>query len=120
MRDHNYKLPLGGVAGLETSYRNRSKMLGYDVSLTEHALASLATQQLNAGKLQDRVKTYRRAIELFPKSADMYDRLGDALAAGGDIENARTNVSIAVRLSETANDGRANEYRKHLESITRR
>ena len=116
-RDRNFKIPVGGIAGLELDYANRSKLLGYEIPLSQQAVISLGSQQLYAGKLHDSLETFTRAAQLFPKSPDILDQLASTQVRTGDLKGARANFVAAIRLASQANDPKEIEYNQHLSAL---
>ncbi|RYZ35556.1 MAG: serine hydrolase, partial [Myxococcaceae bacterium] len=68
----------------------------YDFS--ERQLNSLGYQLLRTGRAADAVEIFKLNVELFPKSGNVHDSLGEAYLAVGDKEQARVNYRKAVEL----------------------
>ncbi len=65
-----------------------------------------------------------RAIEIFefnvknyPRSANVYDSLGEALEADGQLEKARRNYELAVEKGEENSDLNLSFFKQHLENL---
>ena len=63
------------------------------------------------------VALFRRNVELYPESANVYDSLGDALLARGDKAGARMQFAKAVELAEKTGHSVLSESRRKLEML---
>lgn len=84
----------------------------YDVALrldpapsAEH-LSNLGLALAWSGRASDAVTRLRQALAVSPDVAWIHENLGYVLASTGDLEGARTELEIAVRLDPTAERAR--------------
>jgi predicted alpha/beta superfamily hydrolase len=63
------------------------------------------------------VALFRRNVELYPESANVYDSLGDALLAKGDKTGARAQFARAVEIGEKTGHPVLPESRRKLEAL---
>jgi len=68
---------------------------------------------LQQGKTKEAVEVLKLNVEWYPKSANVYDSYGEALAAAGDIENAILNYKKSIELNPNNDAGK--EMLKKLE-----
>ena len=61
---------------------------------------------------------FRRNVELYPLSANVYDSLADAQEAAGKPELASQNVQKAVEIATQAGDPLLPDFKKHLDRLT--
>jgi len=116
-RDMQTGLPVGGLAGVEKHYRELSDRYGFPVS-AEQGINSLGYALLGRNKASEAVIAFKRNVELYPKSANVYDSLADGLEAAGQAEPAMQNVQKAVAVGTDSSDPLLPEFKKHLERLT--
>src|SRR5262249_41970774 len=96
-RDPKTGMPIGGLARVEQHYRELSERYGFKVS-AEKGINSLGYRLLGDKKVADAMTAFRRNVELYPQSANVYDSLADGLEAEGKPELAIENTQKAVEL----------------------
>jgi hypothetical protein len=74
----------------------------------ETDFSSLGYALLNRGKVKESMAVFRLGVETYPRSANLYDSLGEACVAAGDVKNAIKNYETSLRL----NPGNANAKEK--------
>ncbi|RKH67482.1 serine hydrolase [Corallococcus llansteffanensis] len=89
------------VAEAIARYRDlkATKADAYDFS--EGQLNSLGYQLLRSGRVTDSIEIFKLNVEMYPKSGNLYDSLGEAYLAHGDKALAKVNYSKAVELDPT-------------------
>jgi tetratricopeptide (TPR) repeat protein len=63
------------------------------------------------------IALFRRNVELYPGSANVYDSLGDGLLARGDEAGARAQFARAVEIAEKTGHPVLTESRRKLEAL---
>lgn len=106
--------PAGTVADLEGHFDRLSQRLGITVRVPENALNLLGYRLLGEERHDDALAAFRRATELYPGSANVWDSLGEALLAAGRAAEARDSFARALDLSEGRDDPNRGFYREHL------
>jgi predicted alpha/beta superfamily hydrolase len=114
--DPKTDLPTDGLEGVEQHYRALSDRLGFKVS-AEKAINSLGYALLGAKKIDEALAAFRRNVELYPQSANVYDSLADGFEAAGKPDFAVQNVEKAVEVATQTGDPLLPEFRKHLERL---
>ena len=113
--DPNDGLPVGGLKGVEQHYRELSKR-GFAVS-AEQTINSMGYILLGQKKIEDALAAFKRNVELYPGSANVYDSLADGLEAAGKAELARQNVEKAVTVGAATGDPRLPQFKQHLDRL---
>ena len=94
-----------------------SERFGFNVS-AEQGINSLGYALLGAKKIDEAMIAFQRNVELYPRSANVYDSLADGLEAAGNPELAMQNLRKAVEVATQAGDPLLPEFKKHLERLT--
>jgi tetratricopeptide (TPR) repeat protein len=82
---------------LERHYSSLSVRFRFRVRAPEARVNLLGYRLMAAGKMDDALAAFRRNVELYPDSANVYDSLGEALERKGDVAQAIQNYELAVR-----------------------
>ncbi|UCH65580.1 MAG: DUF2911 domain-containing protein [Ignavibacterium sp.] len=64
---------------------------------TENNINTLGYQFLFAGKIDEAMEVFKKNVELYPESWNVYDSLGECYAAAGDENEAHKYYSIALK-----------------------
>jgi tetratricopeptide (TPR) repeat protein len=115
--DPKTDLPVGGLQGLDKHYNALDGRFGFKVS-REKSINSLGYSLLRSKKIEDATAAFQRNVELYPRSANVYDSLADALEAAGKKDEALRNVQKAVQVGTETGDPQLAAYKKHLEQLT--
>jgi hypothetical protein len=60
---------------------------------------------------------FKRNLDLYPQSANVYDSLADCLEAGGKPDEAMKSVQKAVDVATENRDPLLPEFQKHLQRL---
>ena len=108
---------LGGLPGLEAHYRELSSRYGYEIPPAENAMNNLGYQLLGEKKVAEAIVVFKRNVELYPTSANVYDSLGDGYEADNKLNLATENVQKAVEVGTKIDDPRLGAYKEHLKRL---
>jgi tetratricopeptide (TPR) repeat protein len=111
-------LPVGGLDGLEKHYRELSQRYGYPVPVPESLLNDFGYALMGRKRVDEAVAIFRRNVELYPASANVYDSLGEAYENSGKLDLAAENFQKAIDIGTTAADPRLDAYNDHLKRVT--
>jgi len=117
-RDEKTSIYVGGIAGIEDHYRKLSERFGYTIPIPENAINQLGYQLKDDGKLEEAIAAFRRNVELYHESANVYKSLGEGLEAAGKYEAATENLQKAIALAAKNNDANLGPYKQRLERVT--
>src|SRR5215467_9996849 len=107
---------LGGLQGVEAHYRELSARYGYEIS-AEGAINKLGYQLLADKKVAEAIVVFKRNVELYPASANVYDSLADGYETDGKLELATKNAQKGVELGTKVDDPRLGAYKEHLKRL---
>jgi hypothetical protein len=91
----------GSIADLDNHYKKLSDRFGYKISPPENLVNRLGYQLLGAGKTAEAVEVFKKNVENYPNSANVYDSLGEAYEKNGQFKPARDNYEKAYKIAET-------------------
>ena len=113
--DQNGKI-IGGLQGLEAHYRELSARYGYEIP-AERAMNTLGYQLLADKKVAQAIVVFKRNVELYPASANVYDSLADGYEADSKLDLATKNAQKAVEVGTKIDDPRLGAYKEHLKRL---
>jgi hypothetical protein len=90
----------GTFADLESHYRKLSSRYGYTVKPPEALVNRAGYQMLNAGNMAEAIAVFKKNVENYPRSANVYDSLGEAYEKNGDEKAAREHYEKAWKMAE--------------------
>ena len=108
---------IGGLQGLEAHYRELSARYGYEIRPAERAMNNLGYQLLGDKKVAEAIVVFKRNVELYPASANVYDSLGDGYEADSKLDLATNNVQKAVEVGTKIDDPNLAAYKEHLKRL---
>ena len=107
------------VLETEAGYARGARSLGVSELLPEPVLNQLGYNVLQALKKPTlAVWVFRKNVEKYPESANVYDSLGDGLLAEGDTAAAKTQFRRAVDIATGTGDQVLAESRGKLEKLS--
>lgn len=115
-RDVKDGLPVGGLKGVEQHYRELSERFGFPVS-AEQTINQMGYNLLGRKKIDESIAAFKRNVELYPGSANVYDSLADGLEAAGKADLARQNQEKAVKVGTETGDPLLPQFKQHLDRL---
>ncbi len=90
----------GTVGDIESHYKDLSRKYGYDILPPETLMNQVGYTLLRQNNFADALRVFKRNVELYPNSANVYDSLAEALEKNGSRDQAKKNYEKAFRLAE--------------------
>jgi predicted alpha/beta superfamily hydrolase len=115
-RDPKDGMPIGGLKGIEQHYRELSERFGFPIS-AEQTINQFGYFLLEQKKIDDALAAFKRNVELYPGSANVYDSLADGLEVAGKADLARENMQKAVTVGTESGDPRLPQFKQHLDRL---
>jgi hypothetical protein len=109
----------GGLAGIEQHYKELSSRFGYPIPVPEITLNNLGYQLLGSNKKDEAITVFKRNVELYPQSANVYDSLGEGLEAAEKFDTAAQSFQKAIDLASKTSDENLPQFQQHLERVAR-
>ena len=107
----------GGLEAIDRHYASLTGDYGYAIQTPEALINNLGYQALGSQEMDRAVEIFRTNVERYPASANVYDSLGEALEAAGELKEARKLYSKACDLGQGANDPNLSAYTQHRDAV---
>jgi len=108
---------IGGMSGVEQHYRELSQRYGYPIPVPENLINNLGYQLMGDKKSDEAVAVFKRNVELYPGSANVYDSLADGYESTGKLDLALPNCQKAVDVGTKTNDRNLEQFKDHLKRV---
>ena len=109
----------GSFADLENHYRRLSERFGYEIKVPEALMNQIGYQHLRANRLDEALSAFRKNVENYPNSANVYDSLAEALEKTGQLKQAAENYEKAFKRAEANGEAQlAQSARTNFERIS--
>lgn len=106
-RDRDMGTIAGGLKGADEHYRKLSEKFRYEIPVPEAMVNILGYQSLQGGKADEAIEIFKRNVERYPASANVYDSLAEAYETIGKLELAAPLYEKASTLGQKNNDPNA-------------
>lgn len=106
------------LAKLEAHWAGASTRFRTPPRIPEGAINQFGYKLLGEGKLDEAIAVFRRAVALYPESANPHDSLGEALEKKGDLGGAAASYALAVDLAARKSDPALAVFRANLARVT--
>lgn len=90
----------GNIADLENHYRRLSEKFGYEIKMPETLMNQIGYSFLRADRMDEALAAFRKNVENYPHSANVYDSLAEALEKSGQLKQAAENYEKAYKRAE--------------------
>jgi uncharacterized protein len=107
----------GGFSAVEAHYRRLSGKYGYEVAVPEMIANVVGYQTMNRGEVDAAIDIFLANAARYPRSANVWDSLGEAYEKKGEREKARESYAKAVELG--AGDANLETFKANLERLSR-
>ncbi|MGO9272115.1 MAG: hypothetical protein ACLQOO_17940 [Terriglobia bacterium] len=90
---------LGGAEAALARYTELKKSQSAEYKIEQGTLNGLGYELLYSGQTEDAITIFRRNVQEYPKSADVYDSLGEAYMKAGEKGLAIQNYEMSLQLN---------------------
>ncbi|MGB7068208.1 MAG: alpha/beta hydrolase-fold protein [Pyrinomonadaceae bacterium] len=94
----------GSVSDLENHYEKLTKRFGYFIPIPENLLNQIGYELLAGNKAAEAIDIFRKNVNLYPSSANVYDSLAEAFERNGQLKESEENYRKALKLAEASGD----------------
>jgi len=109
-----------GVKAVDDHYQKLTVKYGYKVDIPEFVLNGMGYRAVGQKKNDLAIEFFLHNVKLYPKSANVYDSLGEGYEAAGKLELAKKNFEIAIKKGTELNDRNLAIYKEHLDKVTKK
>ena len=106
-----------GLTAIDGHYKIISEKYGYAINAPENVINLLGYNYLGNKNYDEAIKVFRENVKRYPKSANVYDSLGEALENDGQIKEAGKNYKKAVKIASKTVNANLLIYQKNLERV---
>ncbi len=110
-------IAMEGIVAIKAHFQNRQNKYGFTTPITEATLNIIGYQLLQADENKKAIEVFEYNVELYPKSANVYDSLGDGFDKIGKKKKALNNYINAVSIAEETNDPNLLAFRNNVERL---
>jgi uncharacterized protein len=106
------------LAAADEHYAKLSSRFGYRIATPEGLINQLGYRLLGAKSTAAAIDIFRTNTERYPDSANVYDSLGEALEAGGRLNEAKIAYARAYSIGTATNDRVTNIFKQNLDRVS--
>ncbi len=101
-------------------YAKTSTRMGFTVPIPEATLNAVGYRLLQTENVPEAIEAFRANTEAYPKSANVYDSLGEAQERAGQLEQALASYRRAAAIGKTNADPNVAVYEQNAERVAKR
>ena len=105
---------------IDGHYMKVSLKYGIEVVTPELVINALGYRYLQAEVYEKAIATFKKNVERYPGSANVYDSLGEAYENDGKPEQAAKSYKKAVSLGEKSGDANLTVFKTNLERVSKK
>lgn len=105
------------LARANAHYANLSRRLGYEILPPENLVNLMGYRLLRADRTAEAIAVFETNVKNWPKSANVYDSLGEALEKAGRRAEARASYERALEIGTRLNDPNVAVFRQNAERV---
>jgi predicted alpha/beta superfamily hydrolase len=117
----DWKLPkeayAEGLAAIDKHYQKVSDKFGYEIETPEYVINLLGYNYLGKNNMDEAIKIFQENVKRYPKSANVYDSLGEAYEKNDQVDQAEKNYAKAVDIASKQNHNYLKVYEENLKRV---
>jgi predicted alpha/beta superfamily hydrolase len=106
-----------GLTEIDAFYANLSAKYGNPMETPERIINNLGYTYLQVGKIENAISVFEENVKRYPKSANVYDSMGDAFENDGQLDKAAKFYQEAYDIGKKKNDPNASIYKTNLNRV---
>jgi len=107
------------LAAIDEHYKKVSVKYGIEVASPELIINALGYRYLQANDYEKAIATFKKNVERYPGSANVFDSQGEAYENNGEAELAAKSYEKAVKLGQKNGDPNLPVYKTNLERVSK-
>jgi predicted alpha/beta superfamily hydrolase len=100
-------------------YARLSDRVGYEVPVPEGTMNLIGYRLLQIGDTDDAIEAFKMNVATYPKSANVYDSLGEAYERAGELELAKESYGRAASIGKKVGDPNTNVYEQNRDRVAK-
>jgi len=100
-------------------YAKLSQRAGYTIQIPEPTINLIGYRLMQTGQLPQAIEVFKANVEAYPKSANVYDSLGEAYERSGSLDLALANYERAAVLGKENADPNTNVYEQNRDRVAK-
>ena len=109
--------PKQELARATEHYAKVSARFGYEILPPENLVNAIGYRLLAADRVADAIPVFQANVKNWPKSANVYDSLGEAYEKAGRRDDARSSYEKAVKIGAETKDPNLPVFRQNVERM---
>jgi predicted alpha/beta superfamily hydrolase len=106
-----------GIVSVQNHFNKLSEKYGYKIKIPENVLNTMGYRAIGQKNFDLAIEYFQHNIKLYPESANVYDSLGEGYEAAGELELARENYRMAIKIGTKLKDNNLAIYKEHLDKL---
>jgi hypothetical protein len=106
-----------GLDAIEKHYKALSEKYGYNILPQETLLNAAGYSFLQKHSIDEAIAIFKKNVELYPNSPNVYDSLGEAYENDNDLPNAKKNYDLAYTMGNAANHAYTKIFKANLNRV---
>lgn len=94
----------GSLTDLENHHKKLSQKFGYQILIPEATLNQVGYQLLRTNRIDEAISAFKRNVENYPNSANVYDSLAEAFEKNGQLKQSAENYEKAYKMAEKSGE----------------
>lgn len=96
-----------------------SARAGFKVLIPETTVNLIGYRLLQTGRVKEAIDVFRKNVDAYPQSANVYDSLAEGYETAGDLALAKENYARAAEIGRTISDPNTRIYEENLNRVTK-
>lgn len=109
-----------GLDAIDRYYTGLTDKYGYEIKAPENVINLLGYNYLGKNEIEKAIMIFKENVKRYPKSANVYDSLGEAYEKNNQFDEAEKNYQKAVELATTQAHPNLKIFEKNLRRMNRK
>ncbi len=106
-----------GLATIDEHYKMLSDKYGYEIETPEYIINIMGYTYMGDKEFDKAIKVLKENVKRYPKSANVYDSLGEAYEKNDQMADAKKNYEKSVAIAEKEEHAYLKVYRDNLNRV---
>ncbi len=106
-----------GLTAVDEHYKEISKKYGFEIATPENQINLLGYNYLQNKDFDNAIKVFKENVKRYPKSANVYDSLGEAFEKSNKLKEAKKYYEMAYKLGKENGDANTGIFKANFERV---